>query len=520
MYKVLIIDDEKIIRIALKSMINWEQEGFSICGTASNCSSALEILKEQSPHLLIVDIMMPETDGITFVKQIRSSGFKGEIIILSNHQKFDYAIEALHNNVFDYILKTDISPELLISILKKVKLTLDKRDFQQPTTPNSVALKDDLEFLYPLIKEGDLHDHQQRLSTPYLFLEIFLRSKLLSSNKSSSVPEGTLNSLISEISECSSFPILQLSENSTLVLIPKEEQVQFLSSLNTVTTQIENLVKLYMNTQCGFICSEPFKSTTEFLQKLNKLPFLEQLILYHGFGKVIHETDSNRYTCDSIHLSSFILDIKKLIANENYKECKQLLHDQMNFFKNSSFKPDILRKSLANIYSFLIFDNSNCLEKSKERIQEIALRYRKCCTLEEYFFLLNELIDLISSNRLSSVISSFRNEIQMIDIFIEENIDKKISLSMLAQYVNRSESYLSRLFKTETGINIIHYINTKKMQHAKELLINPDISISEIAHSLGFEESSYFNKIFNKIYGINPSDYRKTIVTTLKMLDI
>ena len=87
---------------------------------------------------------------------------------------------------------------------------------------------------------------------------------------------------------------------------------------------------------------------------------------------------------------------------------------------------------------------------------------------------------------------------------------------MLARYVNRSENYLSRIFKAETGINVINYVNTRKIQRAKELLADPAISITEISLSLGFDEPSYFNKIFNKICGINPSDYRKTLLAALK----
>ena len=82
---------------------------------------------------------------------------------------------------------------------------------------------------------------------------------------------------------------------------------------------------------------------------------------------------------------------------------------------------------------------------------------------------------------------------------------------MLAKQCNISENYLSRLFKSETGTNIITYINNKKMQRAKELLAHPQYTIKEISAFLGFDEPAYFNKIFNKTYNVNPSDYRKLI---------
>ena len=77
MYKVLIADDEKIIRIALKSMISWENLGFSADFAAEDGLSALKIVKEHHPDLVIIDIMMPGMDGIEFVKQARQDGYTG-----------------------------------------------------------------------------------------------------------------------------------------------------------------------------------------------------------------------------------------------------------------------------------------------------------------------------------------------------------------------------------------------------------------------------------------------------------
>lgn len=517
MYKVLIIDDEKIIRIALKSMIDWEKQGFTVCGTASGCKMALEIIQTQKPHLLIVDIMMPEMDGITFIKQIRASGFMGEIILLSNYQSFDYAIDALHNQVLDYILKTDISPESLINILGKAKSVLEKNDFTAPNPFSSTTQNDYTLFKNCLLTPDT--ESEETFTTPYLFLEILIRSRLLRFNNDSAIPKGTLNNLLQEIADIPDSFILPLSEDASLLLVPQKEHIRFLSSLDTLTNKITSLIQLYMNTDCSFLCSGTFTNSAEFSNKLLKLPRLEQLVLYHGFGNVIQEAESETYSLDSILLSSFILNLKNLLASGEYATCKKLLKEKMDFFHTEHYSPSAIHKALSNIYSFLIFDNSHYLEQAHEQIQKIALQYRRCCTLDEYYFLLTELIDLISSNKLSIRRSSFREEIQAIDSYIEKNIDKKITLSSLAKYVNRSENYLSRIFKAETGINIINYINTRKMQKAKLLLTDSQLSINEISRCVGFEESSYFNKIFNKIYGMNPSDYRKTIISTLKKLD-
>ena len=84
-------------------------------------------------------------------------------------------------------------------------------------------------------------------------------------------------------------------------------------------------------------------------------------------------------------------------------------------------------------------------------------------------------------------------------------------MSDLSKSVNMSENYISRLFKVETGINIIQYINLIKLEKAKELLLIKDNSIKEVAYKVGYDTPSYFNRLFNKLYGINPTDYIQMI---------
>lgn len=513
MYKVLLIDDEKIIRIALKSMIDWEQQGFTICGTAANSDAALPIISEHHPDLLIVDIMMPKTDGITFIKQVRSLGYEGQIIILSNHQNFEYAVEALHNNVFDYILKTDISPDSLIAVLEKVKKVLDKNK-TEPVFKESIIINNDLDIFRNLVNGVELNEDTTEFSDSYLFLDVFLRNKVTRKKMLSNIPQNTLKNVVQEIPGLSEYFVIQVSDDSIFIIVPEQKWVQFTSNLNDLTSKIENLVKLYMNTDCGFVCSNTFHTTNEFSEKLSYLHQTEQLVMYHGFHHVISDMEHVSYVNDNINFSAMIRNIKQEMTADNFEDCKEILSMELNNLRESKTSITAVQQMLSQLYTFIIFDNSIYLERSKEQLQKIASSYQQCCTLDEYISLLYELVDLISLSKTAFYTTSFRDEIKIIDAFIQENIDKKISLTMLAKHVNRSENYLSRLFKSETGINTITYINNKKMHRAKELLANSQLSIKEIASSLGFDEPSYFNRIFNKIYGMNPTEYRKVLNTS------
>ncbi len=92
--------------------------------------------------------------------------------------------------------------------------------------------------------------------------------------------------------------------------------------------------------------------------------------------------------------------------------------------------------------------------------------------------------------------------------YIKNNFQKGITLNDVADYVNLSAYYLSKLFKKELGINFIDYITFCRMEKAKKLLKSTDEPIINISIELGYNEPNYFSKVFKKNFGITPSQYR------------
>ena len=125
MYQVLIVDDEPIVKIALRSMIDWESLGFHICATASNGEEALEMAERF--------LKMPVMDGIDLIKAAKDKKMDCEFLVISNYEDFNYVRTALVLGASDYILKVSISPEELTSQLQKVKTKLeDKQAKKEP----------------------------------------------------------------------------------------------------------------------------------------------------------------------------------------------------------------------------------------------------------------------------------------------------------------------------------------------------------------------------------------------------
>ena len=106
MYKLLIVDDEPLVQVGIKSMLDWSEYNIDICGIAMNGQAAYSVIEEQMPDIVITDIKMPIMTGLELIKKCRENfGYqKPSFIILTNYEDFSMAKEALKAQVVDYLL--------------------------------------------------------------------------------------------------------------------------------------------------------------------------------------------------------------------------------------------------------------------------------------------------------------------------------------------------------------------------------------------------------------------------------
>ena len=127
MYNRLIVDDEPIVKIALRSILPWEEYGFFICGTAGNGLEALSLVEKQHPDVIITDLKMPGMDGLELIRTLKEKKYPGEILVLSNYEDFDSVRSALLLGAADYLLKIKIQADNLLACLNKTTEKLQKK---------------------------------------------------------------------------------------------------------------------------------------------------------------------------------------------------------------------------------------------------------------------------------------------------------------------------------------------------------------------------------------------------------
>lgn len=143
MYKVLIVDDEIMIRRGLSKIIKWEQIGFELAGAVGDAGEALKILEEIQVDVLLTDISMPEVTGLELIRTVKELQPRIKTVVISGYSEFDYAIEAIKLKVESYILKP-LDPQKITEIFEGLKASLDQ---EQRNEQRDLYLQSEYEML-------------------------------------------------------------------------------------------------------------------------------------------------------------------------------------------------------------------------------------------------------------------------------------------------------------------------------------------------------------------------------------
>ena len=147
MYRIILVDDEPLILAGIASLIQWESLGCTLVGKATNGPNALELIRETQPDIVITDIRMPVMDGLELIGRCREEGMEFSFIVLTNLEEFHLARQAVRLGAVDYLVKLDLSPDSLISALKRAKEECGLRESHRNRELYDLLIKDNAKQL-------------------------------------------------------------------------------------------------------------------------------------------------------------------------------------------------------------------------------------------------------------------------------------------------------------------------------------------------------------------------------------
>ncbi len=523
--KILIADDEMLVRAGLKSSINWESENFKIVGEANNGEKTLSMVAELKPDILLLDINMPVMNGIEVLKELKKRKEACKVIILSCHDEFEYVKDAMRYGARDYILKHKIEPESIINILKEVKQSIEAERKENATEYISTKPDKELEyekneFLCKLLKGYQFKEDEltRHLNT----LELELKCKniicvLFEVDKYKEVL-NRYNSYEKELFQLSivniSKELLNNVKESEFVIkddnlfailfsnIQEASEQKIYQNTITIIKRFQNTFNKYLNVNITFAASEMYNDLNNTGMAFEKasLALTQKFLFPEDYCFFVNNIDFRAPFC----VNSLVNTEEILGENISFKYALDYLISALEGLKTNKYVDIRSLKTFLSriIYSltnkFLEEESSFVDEDSWESINDVigymkSLKERSGSSLEPSIELSNYLV---------------REAVA----YINKNYEKDISLKLLSDYLNVSESYISRLFNKKMNMTVSNFINIKRIEKAKELLRKTTLKNYEIAEKVGYKNHMHYNIVFKKLANCTPSEYRNKLL--------
>lgn len=497
--KVLIVDDEMLIRQGIINYIDWEKEGFQIVGEASNGKEAMQMIAEFSPHIVITDIVMPIMDGIDLVKEVKKAFSGIEMIVLSSFENFDYVRSTFQNGVADYILKPKLNGDELLRILHKISSRIT--DLQH--TVLVVEPKRSTEELLEHMILGYNSTIDKEVLSNVLTKDVFALVGIKGNNLDSyrlkavferSIPDGAM--------------VYSVASGEIDCLFLLNFNLHLLDGIKrTIATQASE------SRDAAWIVCEPFNSLEklkevhdEGLLKMKKYLFYlpeKTLFTYDG----LPEESVKQSTFD---LNHFIEMFKDRLFNAAFAYLENYIDDLSRRYCSDSFE---FKSFLGNIVFNIIvlldsmkYETLDLEQKKYSYFANINEAENIFEALEQFNGFLEEVRKIMRSHDNSD---EPPNNLDKILVYIEHHYTQPLRLSEIANHFHFNASYLSSYFNMHHKEGFSEYLNRVRIKKSMELLENSTVSISNISGMVGYSEHSYFCKVFKRITGMSPGNYRK-----------
>lgn len=501
MYKVMIVDDEPLILQGLKNIIEWDKLGFEIVSSCENGEKAYAEYKLNPVDLIITDINMPKLTGLELIKKLRLDGENVKCIILSGYDDFKFAQNAIKLGVEDYILKP-IDEEALELILDKVyRYFEDTKKKQHLLIDKNIKLGD--------LLRGKLSGEE--LEEIKSVLNIKLRDSAYTVTNIA-YNKGNDENFIIGLQE-----VLDASSNTKYELVKVfDGQIFILNSwqldigIFDIKEYFDNiLVKINNNLEAEAFISigTIVKSVDSIVESYDNVNELKKYILIEGNNKCIDDSIVEYRKDVGINILETVDDLHRLILDKNLSSIQKYIDESLS---NKELSPSEIY-DLAIKMIILIDRISEEFALSKYGQTGLSTAIINICqekTLEGISeFILNEIKDLI--DKMNSYNENYSPVVQQVIQTIHLHCDEELSLKTLALKYNMNSSYLGQIFSKEVGVAFSEYLNKTKNMKAKELILNTNMKINDVAKAVGYLDTSYFYRKFKKYYGVSPSTLRE-----------
>lgn len=525
MMKLLIADDEPLVLIGLKSMLNWADYGIEICATAMNGAQALELIEEHAPELVITDIKMPVMNGLELARVSKERfGRLPLFIILTSYEEFPLMKEAIRCQVLDYLIKLELNRETLEAAVKKALETLEELPERRPASGgNEIQVFRDKFFIRLLHNLFDDEEQLRRQARDF-GLEfsagcyIACHARLQAPPTVSSQEQlfqlytGTLQMIREILGKSLSCYVLSLDLKHFCIIAMPDRQEGCRETLEKAFSHAFSMVHNYFSVKvmlaAGSPCASPVLISESYQEARQIFSMLDE-----GGGPLFYEEVAKEApNKNAFNMSLFKQDISKAFDEFDTETLSGIFQKITRLFTDYPTRYLQAIDAACNILYLAI----SLLPEGEDTVSQIFSDYPdgyrsiyRQSTIEQVVewldFFGEQLCRLLEERK-----KTYKNHIVVnVQKYINTHIEEKLSLNEIASVFNISPNYLSLLFKKYSDVGFSEYISQMKISRAKELMAEGNLKVYEIADRLGFESAFYFSKVFKKVTGYTPRDYQQ-----------
>jgi two-component system response regulator YesN len=506
MYNVVIVDDEPVIRFGLKASVEWEKEGLSLVGDFPNGEAALHFLEKTHVDILITDIKMPIMDGLTLMKKALALYPKLKVILVSSYNEFDYVKEGLKYGAVDYVLKPTLEQEEFVQLIRKCANRLSK----EKNIEKKLILVDQTTSLLERKKaEQDLKRmllDEKSLSTDSEMMNLLPGPVFVVYMKLSHVAQiddeyGALFKKFSleEIQERFYSNFLK----GLCFSIGDSELVFFFQSEIEPFTFIDQIKdKAIKGSALKFSFGfDTISNISEAKKGLERSISACERHFFHPDERVYSYKEAKNKPTKLLKVE----EVKQFVLPVDEEKVTKYIDLLYLEWKQEELHPSEIKQEASEFLSTLFLnkiDLTLLLDKCEELFKAESLDELTTMVKER----IQECMKLVSEQK--SKPKSDNELMERAIRYIHQNYTNELTLQMVADHIHISRNYFSILFKQFSDQKFIDYVIDLRIKKAEELLVQTSLKVYEVAGKSGFNDVKYFSKLFKRLTGYSPVDYR------------
>ncbi|WP_274652097.1 response regulator [Paenibacillus humicola] len=527
---MMIVDDEPLVRKGIATSIDWQEHGIEIAAEAGNGRDALQKLQTAPVDLVLADIRMPIMNGIELSEQIKKLYPDIAIVLLSGYEDFAYAKAALQIGIQNYLLKP-ASAEKLISAITDIR---DRKREEQLSKTKEIGrlhmFNENLPYLkYKFMnsllkKELSAAGIKEKLRTLQIDLtgseyhilimdidDFAFFSQKLSPKENEAFAFAVFN--IAEETLLSYFSgFVSYGELNRLIALVSTDKVH---SLLAVCKEIQSNVKRYLKLSLSIGIGLPCASLLEIGRSYREADQALKEKVYRGKGQIfMHVRERQRENAGAEPFSTLTMEERSMaqaLKRMSESELREMIRQYFQRFASENRRFDEVKHACVRLVIFFIQEleeagHSKDLVFGPQFIPHVAIeRFEVVADLEAWMGqMVAKIVRHLEDNRRNSFKRTIKEAIQ----YMEKHYEQSLSLTEVADHVNVTPAYFSKLFKEEMGITFVKWLSRLRVEKAKALLMETRLKTYEIAEKVGFYDYKYFSNTFRKYTGLSPRDYR------------